>query len=642
MNRERDDSHAADATPRETEGDDRFRRMFEDVPLAMALTDPTFHFVEVNTAFVRLLGYGLDELRSMTFRELTHAEDLDENARQVAQLRDGAISLVRVEKRYLAKDGRVIWCHTTISTARSPGGALRNYLVMVRDITESRAREEALRSSEENYRFLVDNLNVGVFRSRMDGSFMHVNGAVAQMAAYASVEEFRGVPAAKLYANAADRERMVSALRQFGEVRDLEVTSARKDGSTYPLSITAKLMRDSMGEPNSILGIVEDLTERKKAAEALQRTQRLESLGVLAGGIAHDFNNLLAGIFGFVELARTRCDEPRVRDYLNEALGAHGRATALTQQLLTFARGGAPNRMPGSVAPVLQASARFALAGSNVSCAVELEAELPDCDFDEHQLAQVIDNVLINAQQAMPMGGTIAVTARRATVTDHSPGELRAGDYVHISVRDTGVGIPAEVLPRIFDPFFTTKQRGSGLGLAIAHSIIKRHDGQLCAESTPGQGSTFHVYLPVAREPAKPPSAHAPATHRGVGQVLVVDDEPDIRTILGAGLADLGYTPLLAVGGAEALELLQNEANAGRPVVAVFMDLTIPGGMGGREAVSELRRRGMTLPVFAMSGYSDDPVIAHPSDFGFDGSMRKPMRLRDLQELLAHHVLCEK
>lgn len=612
-----------------SESDQYFRRIFEDNPMPMAVTRPDGHFEDANAAFEQMLGYSAEELGKMTFRDLTHPENLEESTRQLQRLMAGEFPLFRTEKRYIARDGRVVWGVTTVSAVRHSDGSIRSKLVMVQDITERHIREKALRSSEQSYRYLVDNLNVGVFRSNLEGHFLHANQAVVEMAGYDSLEELLALPTSRLYTNPQDRQRLVEELLRTGEVHAFELLSTRKDGSSYPISMTAKLMQNSVGEQNTILGIVEDLSKRKKAEEALQQTQRLESLGMLAGGIAHDFNNLLTSIFGFMEIAHNATSDNKIQACLGDALKAHDRAVALTKQLLTFARGGEPHCSPGNIAPLLQSAARFVLAGKNVSCSFDLEEGLPICDFDEHQISQMINNVLINAQQAMPNGGHIEIGAHRSTCNS-----------VHIFVRDTGVGITADVLPRIFDPFFTTKKTGSGLGLAICHSIVMKHGGRIEVESTPEVGSTFHIYLPSSKRllSLSPPPTESRAYH-GVGSVLIMDDEPNIRTILGEVLSDLGHTPLFARNGAEALQLLQREFRAQRNVAAVFMDLTIPGSMGGPETISELRRQGFTVPVFAMSGYNDNPVMARPQDFGFNGSLCKPMRLRDLGDFLARHLI---
>ena len=609
---------------------DAFWRLLPDIPVPAAVLTLDFRFARVNPAFEQMLGYTNDELRTMTFLDVTHPATLEASTSLIRSLQTGEVPVLRMEKRCLARGGRDVWAVATIATIRGPEGEPRGLLAMVDDVTERRAQEEALRNSERNYRFLVENLNVGVFRSSPAGQLVQANRAVAEMAGHASVDETLTLPASRLYADPADRERFVAMLRQDGEVRGLEVMSARKDGTAYPISVSAKLMRDAQGEPECILGIVEDLTERRRAADALRRSQQMESLGVLAGGVAHDFNNLLTAVFGYVDLARRAATDDHTRSLLDEALDAHTRAVALTRQLLTFARGGEPSLGVAPVEPMLRSAVRLALAGTNVSCRFEVDPDLPTCRMDTHQISQVVSNLLINARQALPNGGEVQVRARLEAES--------GGAFVEISVRDAGPGIPADILPRVFDPFFTTKPGGSGLGLAICHSIIARHGGHLALDSAPGKGTTarFRLLAAVAQEPAKPVAALR--GRAGSGQVLVMDDEPAVRRLIMIVLQRLGYTPIGTQDGAEALAQLRQAKAEGRPVLAALLDLTVPGGMGGCEVVPEARKIDASVPLIAMSGYNESPVLARPRDFGFDAAMAKPMRLEELESFLIEHL----
>lgn len=535
-------------------------------------------------------------------------------------------------------DQRVRWVHGRGKLFTDGANVVTRMIGTIQDVTERRLAEVALRESEEKYRFLVDHLSVGVFRSTLRGRFLHVNRKVAEMAGYESVESLLALPAAQFYADPAERDRLFESLRLNGAVHQRELVGLRRDGTTYPVSVTAVLLRDAGGQPESLLGMVEDVTERKKTEAAQQRAERLESLGVLAGGIAHDFNNLLGGVFGFLELALQSTTEEPVREQLTSALRVFMRAKSLTQQLLTFAKGGTPNRQPTPLAPILRQSAQFALSGSQVAVQFDLPPDLPDCDIDENQIAQVLDNLAINAQQAMPMGGRLAIRAR---VVRFEPGErasVPAGDYVRVDVQDSGIGIPAEILPHIFDPFFTTKQKGSGLGLTTAHAIMAAHGGFIDVESAPGEGTTFRLLLPAAKGRAAAATGGGNTRYHGQGTILVMDDDADIRKILSRMLESMGHTALAAADGAEAVAMFVHERAAGRTLSAAILDLTVPGGMGGKEAVELLHRIDPALPVFASSGYSSDAVMARPCSFGFVDSLGKPMRKAQLADMLARHL----
>jgi len=367
----------------------------------------------------------------------------------------------------------------------------------------------------------------------------------------------------------------------------------------------------------------------------MQRTQHLESLGVLAGGIAHDFNNLLTGILGFIEVASAISTEPEVKDLLKSAGQVHSRARGLTRQLLTFSKGGVPARKSGHLAGLLRHAARFATSGANVACHFDIAEDLRPCSHDETQIAQVIDNIVINAVQAMPMGGSVEISAANITLRAGQHATLPAGDYLRIAVRDQGVGIPQQILARIFDPFFTTKQQGSGLGLAMAHSIIRRHDGFIDAESTPGVGSTFTIYLPAATTAEMPAVQSARADHRGHGKVLLMEDEDSVVQVLRHMLGSMGYECLCAKDGDEAKTIFARQRAAGEPLVFAILDLTIPGGRSGIEVGAELRNLGADMPMLATSGYSDDPAITRPREFGFAASLAKPFTQQELASVLS-------
>jgi CheY-like chemotaxis protein len=368
----------------------------------------------------------------------------------------------------------------------------------------------------------------------------------------------------------------------------------------------------------------------------MERTAKLESLGVLAAGIAHDFNNLLGALFGHLELARAGLGEASAeRAHLNLAYDAFERAKALTGQLLAFAKGGAPVREVGSVARSVEQCVEFALSGSNVSAELELQDDLWNAEYDGNQLAQAFDNILINAKQAMPAGGTLRITGCNVVAEQGPALELAPGRYVKLSFADRGPGISPAILERIFDPFFTTKASGSGVGLTAAYAIVKNHDGHIEVESQRGGGATFHVWLPAATEPASNAAPAPRELQRGHGVVLVMDDDDMVRHVAGSILTHLGYEPVLTCDGAEALERVRALLAEGTPPSAAMLDLTVRSGEGGRETVGPLRKLIPDLPIIASSGYSDDPVMAEPALFGFSASLHKPFRLSELGDLLA-------
>ena len=396
-------------------------------------------------------------------------------------------------------------------------------------------------------------------------------------------------------------------------------------------------------EDGSILwhGIILDITEKKDAEviqkkyeDQLNKGQKLESLGVLAGGIAHDFNNLMGGIFGFVEIARTKTQDESIKHYLSLAMSTIDRAHALTHQLLTFAKGGAPNQEVDTLFPLLQESAQFALSGSNLSCRYDIPSDLGYCNFDKNQLGQVIDNIFINAKQAMPDGGRVEFRARNVFLNENEKPDLVRGEYIRLSIQDYGPGIPQENLDQIFDPFFSTKFSGHGLGLATCFSIIKRHKGTIEVESVVNEGTTFHIYLPVTKLLPSKKEKQEEKTHRGSGTVLLMDDERVIREMMRGILESFGYGVISREDGESAVEYFLAHNNKELGLKAIFLDLTVPGGMSGREAVEKIRELNKDIPVFVVSGYADDPIMINPEKFGFTASLNKPFRISELSRML--------
>ncbi len=396
------------------------------------------------------------------------------------------------------------------------------------------------------------------------------------------------------------------------------------------------LLRDADGQVTGLISSGVDVTDRVRLEHELQRMDKLESLGTLAGGIAHDFNNMLTGIIGNINLARIEDDPERSRELLQEAEQEILQARGLSQQLLTFAKGGAPVRSVQDVAQILQEAVSFALRGSDVSPRFDLPADLWWASVDKGQLSQVFSNIVINADEAMPAGGTISASARNVTFVDPVPyPDLAPGDYVHIDLSDTGTGIAESNLRKIFDPFFSTKRRGSGLGLATSHAIVHKHSGYLGVASRQGVGTTFSIFLPAApAHPSRPSSETAPLVG-GQGRVLVMDDEPAVRQVVIAMLKKLGYDAEAVPDGADALHADAEATAAGRPFNFIIMDLTIPGGMGGEEAAALLRARHTPAQLIASSGYATDPVMAEYRAYNFDGVLAKPYNFAELTSALA-------
>jgi PAS domain S-box-containing protein len=397
-------------------------------------------------------------------------------------------------------------------------------------------------------------------------------------------------------------------------------------------------IRDSQGRLYGAVLVFRDVTREKHLEDELIRARKLESLGTLAAGIAHDFNNLLAVIMGNLSITQRLALPEESLTWLAQAQDACQRATLLTRQLLTFSRGGAPVRRPMDLTELIVEATQFAMQGSNVRCEFDLSAALWPAHVDAGQIHQVIHNVVLNAVQAMPEGGIVQVRAQNRHLTEEAALPLAAGRYVTIAVEDYGSGIAGEDLPNIFDPYFTTKPEGSGLGLATAYAIVSKHDGHMTVTSQVGRGTTIGIYLPASQEPVRPvqelPSPPPDTLVGGSGRILVLDDEDLIRRMLQAMLPTLGYDVTCVSSGTEAINRYRDALAEGKPYAAVILDLTIPGGMGGREVLTHLQALDPAVKALASSGYTDDPVMADDVRYGFRGMVPKPYTIETLSVAL--------
>jgi len=515
--------------------------------------------------------------------------------------------------------------------------------VVLRDITTRKAAERELRESEETLRNLMELMPVGVGLVTNDGTVEYLNRYFQEHFGYGLAD----VPNldswySQAYPDPVYRAEMVATinanLAQAQEagtpVAPTEVDITCKDGSVRHIIIN----RQRAGHRRMV--IFTDITERESLQNELLKSQKLESLGVLAGGIAHDFNNILTGILGNITLAQLFLDRTHPSFApLGHAEKAAARAGELATQLLTFAKGGTPVKKTVAVAALIEEAVSLALRGANVSGQVRIPAGLHAIEADEGQMSQVFHNIVFNAVQAMPGGGTLIVSADNVALESGNRQALPPGDYVRINFADEGCGMPEETLNKIFDPYFTTKPGGTGLGLASVHSIITKHGGQVEVRSLVGRGTDFTFYLPSVGDAAAGAAASGvPAqddVHAG-GAVLVMDDDELIQTLATQILEHLGYQVTTCTNGDDAIALYDATAKSGTPFLAAIMDLTIPGGMGGKEAAQRILSLHPAARLIVSSGYSHDPVMADFGSYGFCAAIAKPYRVSELAAVLAH------
>jgi PAS domain S-box-containing protein len=627
------DLKQAEAALRESE--DRFRKIVEQAPIAMAIVGMDGAIEFINKKAVTVFGYLPEDIPTMD-RWWIQAYPNKAYRTEVVADWMGRIQKALTEGGEIAGNEYRVTCKNgAMKTMFISGVPVSGKIFVLFDnITERKQAEESLRKSEERYRLLHEYAPIGILLASRSGQILEVNSAAIQILGSPSVEATKGINLLTfpLLVQAGISAAFKTCV-ETGQVVSNEYPYTTKWGKFIHQLLRFVPIFDDRGRVNLVHAIIEDITERKRMEEELQKSQKLESLGLLAGGIAHDFNNLLTGIFGYIDLARSVSKDSRAIEYLEATLSTMTRARALTLQLLTFAKGGSPVQKLTPLIPFIQEAANFALSGSNILCRFDLADNLWPCNIDKNQIGQVIDNIVINAQQAMPNGDGLEISARNAALGKKGHPSLAEGHYVKVSIKDTGIGIPKDVMPRIFDPFYTTKTKGHGLGLATSYSIVKRHGGCIDVESEPGKGSTFHVYLPASPKVAVADKA-AGASHKGSGTVLVMDDEEVVRTSVGKMLESLGYIAECKNNGKEALDFFINETGAKRTFAAMIFDLTIPGGMGGIEAVGEIRKLNKEIPVFVMSGYADNSTMKNPLDYGFTASIPKPFTIAELSEML--------
>ncbi|MCC6355178.1 MAG: PAS domain S-box protein [Verrucomicrobiae bacterium] len=601
-------------------------------------------FTYLSPAVERLHGIRLgDALRDPA---LVYGQVCEEDRAAVAEAEARAArtrTRFGIEVRVRLPSGEVRW-RRFVSVPREDRDGNLIWDGIELDITEQKQAEIRLRDERERLAVTLRSIADGVIATDTDGRIAIMNRVAEELTGWSQAEaEGKALPSVFVLVNESTGEPLRDPVRrallenETVEIEERALLVAR-DGARRIISGSGAPIVDG---DHRVIGAVlafGDVTEKIRLAEAVQRTQKLESLGILAGGIAHDFNNLLGNIFSHVELALGTSADREVAEYLRAALDTMSRARALTKQLLTFAKGGAPIRRSEPLFPFVEQAARFALGGSGTACSFEVDPGLWWCGYDKNQMGQVVDNLVINALQAMPAGGHIRVRAANCVLDKNEHGALSAGRYVRLSFQDSGVGMPKAILARIFDPFFTTKHKGSGLGLATCHSIIERHGGCIDVESEPGKGSTFHVYLPAASKPALS-SAGPPAPGRGAGaRILLMEDDAGIRDTLGKMLERLGYECVSTRDGEEAIRAYREALGASRPFRMVIFDLMIPRGMGGKDAILEIRKMDPQVPAVVVSGYAEDPVLASPREHGFSDSLGKPFTMAEFAAVISRNI----
>jgi PAS domain S-box-containing protein len=606
-------------------------QIFQTAADGMLVIDKDFTIIRVNETFEKLSGIRAEEAMGKKCYEVFPGEQCHTLFCPANKIIHGE---ERVESETIKKrcDGSEISCILTATPFRDPSGELIGIVEDFKDITERKKAEEALIDSEKEVKTLKQQMEfvLGATKTGLDiidadfniryidPEWQKTYGAIAGKKCYQ-------------YFTGHNHTCPGCGILKARETKTLTSSEGilPKEGNR-PVQITTIPFQNAEGEW-LFAEICIDITERIKNEEERLKTQKLESLGLLAGGLAHDFNNLLTAIIGNIAFTKTNLD-PNDESFraLEMAEKASLRAKDLIQQLITFARGGEPIKKVVSPTVLLRESAGFVLSGSKVRCELQLPDTLAPVEVDESQINQVMNNILINAVQAMPDGGVITIRGENITIEGSNPLPLKAGAYVKISIEDEGHGIPGKYLDKIFDPYFTTKQKGSGLGLTTAYYIVQKHGGYIHIESDLAKGTTCYIYLPATLSHLPTAAQETHPVQEGRGKILVMDDEEILRDFMGRILSKSGYEVEVSADGNEAIQTYREAMDSGRPFDIVLMDLTVPGGMGGKEAIQQLLKIDPEVKAIVSSGYSNDPIMANFGEYGFKGVVAKPYTLQQL------------
>lgn len=616
----------------------KYRALFDEAPNPVFIVDGEGRFLEANQAALDFLESSREGLRAASMGDFNPQRDTKVEGEGLGPTWTPGTS----ETQFLVNGKVKTLLLSLVPLAPSGSGHLYG---IGQDISDRKRTEAALKESQENLRKAINLSPVAITIAHLNGFVEYANDKFVRTFGYTRED----IPTMERWWELAHpdwkhRQEVISAWRSAlgdseGSGKDMEPqewTVTCSDGSTKDIEFQWVTIGDRL------VTIYNDMSGRKRVEEEILKSKNLESLGTLAGGIAHDFNNLLMIIMGNISLAKMAVDGTgKAYQRLLDAERASLMAKDLTQQLITFSRGGDPFKKVLMITPLLMDVCHIALSGSNVKCQYVIPEDLRPVQVDESQLKQAVHNLVTNAREAMPQGGTITISAENVTVTGDGKLPLPPGEYVKLTIQDKGVGIKPEHLPKIFDPYFTTKemsnQKGTGLGLTITHSIIKKHGGHITVDSAVGAGSFLHVYLPAHEGPAPAAAGKEEPEEEPVkskGTILVMDDSKGVRDVTGAMLGHLGYDAVFAQDGLEAIDLYRDSIRSGQPFMAVILDLTVQGGMGAKEALPVLVAIDPQVNAIISSGYTRDPLMIEYRKYGFRNAITKPYKMEELVAVL--------
>ncbi len=632
--------------------ENRIQSIIHNILDGMITVDDKGIIRSVNPAAEKMFGYINNEMIGHNFTRLVpKSYPLDQDAAPIPCAWDDLARRTGSSTLAVGRTRRQATFPIEIALSEMIVDGKLLFVAMVRDVTERKRFETEIASEKESLAVTLRSIGDGVITTDVQGKIVMINNAGENLTGWTSKDAI-GQPLKTVFNVAIDLAAQARAQKSGYRSEAHSILLSLPENATL-ISLTgeervveqvASPIRDNKNEVVGVVLVFRDITERQRNEAERRKADTLEQLGLLAGGIAHDFNNLLTAIIGNISLASLLLppgDEMGTR--LNDAKNASLRARDLAQQLLTFARGGAPIKKTSSIGKLIQDTVSFSLRGTQSRSEFNIVQDLWPAEIDPGQISQVVGNLVVNADQAMPNGGTLRIHCDNfvyhSAMTPHIP-DLLAGEYIRIKIRDEGVGIPEDYLKRIFDPYFTTKAKGNGLGLATTYSIIKNHNGLITVESELHFGTTFTLYLPASSHielPAEAPTFVSPEI-TGTGSILIVDDEEAIRALVEFTLERLGYQVCGAETAIDGVNLYRARLNAGERFDLVILDLTLPGGMGGKEALKQLIEIDPTVNAIVSSGYAMDSTMARYQDFGFRGVIAKPYEASELGRTV-HEVI---
>lgn len=619
------------------ESEERFRVIFDNATDGIILADPENKKIYIgNKKICQMLGYNLQELQALKILDI-HPEDslpfvIDQFERQARN--EFTLAKNLPVKR---KDGSIFFADVNASSVLLDG---KTYLAgFFRDVTERKNAEEMIFSEKERLAVTLRSIGEAVITTDLKSKIVIMNKVAEQLTGWNQKEASdKYIGDVFHIINENTGEVNLNSIEQAiktGIIIDTDSDNIlmSKDGTERIVAKSVASIRDRNSKIIGVVLVFRDVTKIRKMEKEFIRSQKLESLGILAGGIAHDFNNILTAIIGNISIAKMELSSnEEIVQILADAEKASWRAKDLSMRLLTFSKGGTPIKRAASIPAIIKDSAKFALRGSNVKCDFVIPDDIWTADVDEGQIGQVINNLIINAEQAVPSGGVIELKIENIDI--HESALPISGKYVKISIKDNGIGISPENISKIFDPYFTTKEKGSGLGLTVSYSIIKNHNGYIDVESNVGTGTIFRIYIPVSKESSAIDIQEKAKIFKGKGKILLMDDEDYVRRVAGRMLEYLGYEVNFAKDGTEAIDLYKKSKETDKPFDALIMDLTIPGGMGGRECIDKLLALDKNVKVIVSSGYSNDKIMSDFKKYGFKDVVIKPYKIEELGEVL--------